>query len=84
MQISEMVDAMPYPNWVAISAKLVGLMLVMAAMLFAAMIAAIVVQALKGYFDFNFLQYFFGIVLFLSISNLVYLRFCCVRACRCG
>ena len=54
MQISEMVDAMPYPNWVAISAKLVGLMLVMAAMLFAAMIAAIVEQALKGYFDFNF------------------------------
>ncbi|GIT23135.1 MAG: hypothetical protein CM1200mP40_28170 [Gammaproteobacteria bacterium] len=76
MQISEMVDAMPYPNWVAISAKLVGLMLVMAAMLFAAMIAAIVVQALKGYFDFNFLQYFFGLFSFFQFP----IWFTCVFA----
>ena len=74
--VSEMLDSMPYPNWVIIAAKLMGLMAVMAFMLLAAMLAAVLVQILKGYYDFELLQYFFGLFSFFQIP----IWFTCVLA----
>ena len=74
--MSEMIDAMPHPNWVVILAKTIGLMTVMAVMLVAAILAAMLVQLLKGYHDFNILQYVFGLFSFFQIP----IWFTCVLA----
>ncbi|MFT7470386.1 MAG: ABC-2 type transport system permease protein [Kiritimatiellia bacterium] len=74
--VSEMLDSMPYPNWVIIGAKLVGLMAVMFVMLLAAMLAAVLIQIFKGYYDFNFSQYFFGLFSFFQFP----IWFTCVLA----
>lgn len=66
VHISEIVDSMPHPNWVVIGSKLVGLMLVMATMLLVAMLAAILVQVFKGYFDLNIPQYLLGLFAFFQ------------------
>lgn len=74
--MSEMIDSMPHPNWVVILAKTIGLMTVMAVMLVAAILAAILVQVLKGYYDFNILQYLLGLFSFFQIP----IWFTCVLA----
>jgi ABC-2 type transport system permease protein len=76
VRVSEMVDSMPHPNWVVIGAKLIGLMLVMAAMLLAVIVAAILVQLFKGYYDLNVLQYLFGLFSFFQVP----IWFTCVLA----
>ena len=74
--VAEMLDSMPYPNWVIIGAKLLGLMSVMTVMLMAAILAAVLVQIAKGYYDFNFVQYFFGLFSFFQFP----IWFTCVLA----
>ncbi|NKB33209.1 MAG: hypothetical protein GKR91_08930 [Pseudomonadales bacterium] len=76
VQVSEMIDSMPHPNWVVVAAKLAGLMMVIAAMLLAAIFAAMAVQAFKGYFDFNIAQYLLGLFSFFQFP----LWFTCVLA----
>ena len=76
LRVSEMVDSMPFPNWVVIGAKLAGLMLVMAAMLLVAILTAMLVQILKGYFDFNLSHYVFGLFAFFQFP----IWFTCVLA----
>ena len=76
VHVSEIVDSMPFPNWVVIGAKLAGLMLVIGAMLLVAILTAIIVQILKGYFDFNISHYFFGLFLFFQFP----IWFTCVLA----
>ncbi|MFT7222184.1 MAG: ABC-2 type transport system permease protein [Candidatus Azotimanducaceae bacterium] len=61
---SEIIDALPYPNWVMMAAKLSGLMLVMLMMLVVAAIAAIAVQAFSGYYEFDLLVYAQGLLFF--------------------
>ncbi len=75
-QVSEMLDAMPYPNWVVIGAKLGGLMLIMAIMLLGAMFAAILVQLFKGYYDFQIGYYLLGLFSFFQFP----IWFTCVLA----
>ena len=74
--VAEMLDAMPHPNWVVIAAKLGGLMMAIALMLLAAMVAAILVQISKGYYEFEILQYLFGLFSFFQFP----LWFTCVLA----
>ncbi len=74
--ISEIVDSMPHSNGVVILAKLAGLMSVIAAMLLAAMVAGILVQTFKGYFEYEFSQYLFGLFSFFQFP----IWFTCVLA----
>ena len=64
--VAEMIDSMPHPNWVVIAAKLLGLMLVIALMLLAVMFGAMLVQLIKGYYDFNISEYLFGLFSFFQ------------------
>jgi len=74
--IFEMVDSMPQPNAVVILAKLTGLMSVIAAMLIAAMFAGMLVQTFKGYYQYDILQYLFGMFSFFQFP----IWFTCVLA----
>ncbi|MBT3530413.1 MAG: hypothetical protein HOF74_01540 [Gammaproteobacteria bacterium] len=74
--ITEMVDSMPHPNWVVIGAKLAGLMSVIAVLLLAAMFAGILVQIIKGYYEFDIPQYFWGLFSFFQFP----IWFSCVLA----
>ena len=74
--VSEMLDSMPYPNWVIIGAKQAGLMLVIMVMLLVAIFMAVLIQVSKGYYDFDFLQYFFGLFSFFQFP----IWFTCVLA----
>lgn len=66
VRVSEIMDAMPYPNWIVIAAKLTGLAVVIVAMLCAAMLAGIGVQLYKGYFDIDIGQYLIGLLFFFQ------------------
>ena len=63
---NELMDAMPYPNWVMISAKWFGLTFVILMMLFSVMLSAIGVQLYKGFTDINLLQYVQGLFFFFQ------------------
>ncbi len=65
-RVAEIIDALPYPNWVMIASKLTGLILVMISMLLVAMIAAIGIQVYKGYYNFEILLYLEGLLLFFQ------------------
>lgn len=73
---SEIHDSLPYPNWVMISAKLSGLILVVVMMLVVAAIAAIAVQLFNGYYEFDLLVYAQGLLFFFQFP----LYFMCVMA----
>jgi ABC-2 type transport system permease protein len=62
----EIMDAMPYPNWVMIAAKWTGLATVIVMMLTAVMIAAIIFQLVKGYTDISVFQYVTGLLFFFQ------------------
>ena len=64
--MNEIIDSMPFPNWVVIGAKLAGIMAVVAAMLLAAMLAGIGVQIAQGFFDIDVPHYFAGLFLFFQ------------------
>ena len=66
VHMSEIIDSMPYPNWVVMSAKLVGLVVVVACMLLAAIVAGVGVQVFSGFFDINIPHYFAGLFLFFQ------------------
>lgn len=76
LRVSEMLDAMPYPNWTVIAAKLGGIMLVLAFMMLAAMLAGILVQASKGYYSFELGHYVLGLFTFFQFP----IWFSCVLA----
>ena len=63
---NEIMDAMPFPNWVMISAKWVGLTTVIVLMLLAVIMAAILFQLANGYYDINLLQYLLGSLFFFQ------------------
>jgi hypothetical protein len=60
-RVAEYVDAMPFPNWVTIAAKLVALWVVVAAVLLVSMVAAVIVQLLHGYTHLELPVYLFGL-----------------------
>ncbi|SEM43091.1 Peptidase family M1 [bacterium A37T11] len=51
-------DALPTPNWVVYGAKLLGLSALALFLCAIPLVAGVIVQVLKGYFDFNFRVYF--------------------------
>ena len=60
-RVAEYLDAMPFPNWVIVAAKLVTLWFVVAMVLAISMIAAMIVQALHGYTHFEIPVYLFDL-----------------------
>ena len=66
VKVNEIMDSMPYPNWIMIAAKLTGLMMVVVSMLLTAMIAAIGVQVYSGYYDIDIMQYLLGLLFFFQ------------------
>ncbi len=67
VKVLEIMDAMPFPNWVMIAAKLTGLITVIASMLFIAMVAAIGVQLWKEFYEIDVLLYLKGLLFFFQI-----------------
>lgn len=63
----EIMDAMPFPNWIMIAAKWVGLTTVVIMMLLAVIFAAIVFQLVNGYYDISLLQYLLGSLFFFQL-----------------
>ncbi|MGH7025294.1 MAG: ABC transporter permease subunit, partial [Caulobacteraceae bacterium] len=53
----EIIDATPAPDWTFILPKTAAVSLVMAAILLVGVLAAIIVQSLKGYYDFELGEY---------------------------
>ena len=66
VKVNEIMDSMPYPNWIMIGAKLSGLIIVVVSMLLAAMVAAIGVQLYKEFYAINILQYLKGLLFFFQ------------------
>ncbi|MCB1692106.1 MAG: hypothetical protein KDI19_05030 [Pseudomonadales bacterium] len=66
VHVSEIMDAMPFPNWVMIAAKLTGLAVVIISMLLSAMIAAIGVQLYKSFYDIDLWHYLSGLLFFFQ------------------
>ncbi len=62
VKLSEIVDAMPTPNWVFLAAKLVAQMFVVVVFLAVGIIATMVVQMSRGYFHFELPVYAQGFV----------------------
>ena len=56
-RIHEMVDATPAPDWTFVLPKTLAVFLVLIATVLVSVLAAIVVQAAKGYFNFEFGKY---------------------------
>ncbi len=76
LRVAEMLDSMPFPNWVVIAAKLGGIILVIAFMLLAAMAAGILVQIAKGYYSIELGHYVLGLFSFFQFP----IWFTCVIA----
>lgn len=66
VKVNEIMDSMPYPNWIMIAAKLTSLIMVVISMLLTAMIAAIGVQIYSGYYDIDIMQYLLGLLFFFQ------------------
>ncbi|MFT5210941.1 MAG: ABC-2 type transport system permease protein, partial [Flavobacterium sp.] len=66
VKVNEIMDSMPYPNWIMIAAKLTSLVMVVISMLLTAMIAAIGVQIYSGYYDIDIVQYLLGLLFFFQ------------------
>ena len=66
VKVNELMDAMPYPNWVIMAAKLTGLALVILSMLTVAMLAAISVQLFRGYYQIDLGHYVAGLYFFFQ------------------
>ena len=63
----EIMDAMPYPNWIMIGAKWSGLAIVVILMLLSVIVAAMAFQFAKGFTDINILQYLVGLLFFFQL-----------------
>lgn len=66
VNVSEIMDALPWPNSVMVAAKLSGLLLVIVSMLLVAMLAGIGIQLSKGFYDINIGQYLVGLLWFFQ------------------
>ncbi len=62
-RMHEIVDATPAPDWAFIVPKILAITLVLTASLLVAMLAGVAVQALKGYTNFELLNYLLWFVL---------------------
>ncbi|HEX8408852.1 MAG TPA: M1 family aminopeptidase [Thermoanaerobaculia bacterium] len=71
LKMNEVTDTMPLPTWAQWAAKFSALLLVMCATLLAAILTAIFLQAVNGYYNFELALYVKGV--FLQIGSLVLL-----------
>ena len=56
-RINEIIDATPAPDWVFVLPKIVAIAIVLFIMAIISAVAALCVQAIKGYFDFELVHY---------------------------
>jgi hypothetical protein len=68
----EIVDATPAPDWAFMVPKVLAISLVLFATLVASVLAAVAVQALKGYFDFEFGKYLAWYVVPWTVTVVLY------------
>lgn len=66
VRINEILDAMPFPNWIMMAAKLTGLAVVIVAMLSAAALAGVGVQLYGGFYDIDIGHYLLGLLFFFQ------------------
>jgi ABC-2 type transport system permease protein len=71
-RMHEIIDATPAPDWAFVVPKILAISLVLFATLVASVLAAIVVQALKGYFNFELAKYFGWYVLPATTSVVMF------------
>jgi ABC-2 type transport system permease protein len=64
----EIIDAAPVPDWAFVLPKILAIALVFAALLSVSIVAAVLVQALKGYADFEFGKYVWWYLIPLTVS----------------
>jgi len=74
VKLNEILDSLPYPNWVMMAAKLSGLLTVVIMMLLVAMLAGVGIQLSKQFYDFDLLVYIQGLFFFFQFP----LYFMCV------
>lgn len=67
VKVSDIVDSMPFPNWIMIAAKMTTLLLIVFCMLLAATVASIGVQFYKGFTDIDLLLYAKGLLFFFQV-----------------
>lgn len=65
-RVYEIMDSMPWPNYVVMAAKITGLIVVVVAMLLVAMLAAIGFQLFTGYYDIDLTVYLAGLLFFFQ------------------
>ena len=66
-RVHEMIDATPAPDWTFILPKTLGVSLVLIAAVLVSIVAAVIVQVAKGYYDFEFDKY----LLWYALPNAV-------------
>ena len=71
-RMHEIVDATPAPDWAFMLPKILALSVVLFATLAASMLAAVAVQALKGYIDFEFGKYLAWYVVPNTVTVVLY------------
>jgi ABC-2 type transport system permease protein len=66
LRMSNILDALPVPNWVFYASKLIALMFMQLVLLAVIIVAGVLVQLFKGYFNFEillYLRYLYGFLL---------------------
>jgi ABC-2 type transport system permease protein len=71
-RMHEIIDATPAPDWAFVVPKILAISLVLFATMVASMLAAVAVQALKGYFNFELARYFGWYVLPATASVVMF------------
>ncbi|MEJ1968131.1 MAG: M1 family aminopeptidase [Rhizomicrobium sp.] len=67
----EIFDACPIPDWAFVVPKILAISLVLSAMIAVSVLAAVAVQAVKGYFDFAWMHYLLWYVVPASIEAIL-------------
>ncbi|MEM7019708.1 MAG: ABC transporter permease, partial [Pseudomonadota bacterium] len=70
--VANFLDALPFPNWAIMLAKLIALMLVIATMQLVILIAAALYQLYRGYFEIELGHMFQGLFLYFPLSIWLY------------
>ncbi|MBD3649305.1 MAG: hypothetical protein HUJ31_18065, partial [Pseudomonadales bacterium] len=65
-RVDELMDSMPWPNYVVMAAKVTGLIVVIVSMLLVAMLAAIGFQLVEGFHDIDIGVYLAGLLFFFQ------------------
>jgi len=71
-KVSPMIDALPLPNWVIFSSKLLSIFIIQAMLLFLVMFVGILVQTFNGYFNYELGLYLKTLFGFRIIDLLLY------------